>query len=338
MWDERLEGLYGLAAGAFDSSFTMYESLLHPEDRELVLGSVRSGMQRNVPWRFDHRVVWPDGSVHWLEGRGEPVYDRSGAIVGASGVTINIDARHVLLDAETRAKRGRRTIVGRRAEPGRDLDRARRRSNGRRGRRGDRRPRRATRCTPGRATSRPSTCRPTSWSCARSRATPTGSSATTRASSLEAPVPGVEAISTGEPIFIESPEHRRERYPQYADDPTHEAFVVLPLAPLAGARAVLAFGFAEPRRFDDDDRSYIARRGRGVRPGAPAGHGARGAARDAEPVADAARQLRTARRARRSRPCRGDDRVACRDTHRRMGDGRQDPARQHARAHRRRAP
>ncbi len=33
---------------------------------------------------------------------------------------------------------------------------------------------------------------------------------------------------------------------------------MLPLAPLAGARAVLAFGFAEPRRFDDDDRSYIA--------------------------------------------------------------------------------
>ncbi len=104
IWDERLEALYGLAPGDFDSSFTMYESLLHPEDREMVLGSVRGGMQRNKPWRFDHRVVWPDGSVHWMEGRGEPVHDRSGAIVGASGVTINVDARHALLDAETLAR------------------------------------------------------------------------------------------------------------------------------------------------------------------------------------------------------------------------------------------
>src|ERR1700694_2805579 len=87
-WDERLEALYGLAPGSFDSTFTMYESLLHPEDREMVLGSVRGGMQRNVPWRFDHRVVWHDGSVHWLEGGGEPVHDRSGAIVAASGITI----------------------------------------------------------------------------------------------------------------------------------------------------------------------------------------------------------------------------------------------------------
>ncbi len=75
---------------------------------------------------------------------------------------------------------------------------------------------------------------------------------------LDASVPGVEAIRTGEPIFIESPADRRTRYPQYPDDPAHPAFVVLPLAPLAGARAVLAFGYEEPRRFDDDDRSYIA--------------------------------------------------------------------------------
>ncbi len=257
MWDERLEGLYGLAAGAFDSSFTMYESLLHPEDRELVLGSVRSGMQRNVPWRFDHRVVWPDGSVHWLEGRGEPVYDRSGAIVGASGVTINIDARHALLDVETRAREAAErssdavqslaetstaladaTTVDEVAEV--IVDRAVRTLHARSGYF-------ATVDTQTNELVMRAQSGYPDW-IVRDYARV----------SLEAPVPGVEAISTGEPIFIESPEHRRERYPQYADDPTHDAFVVLPLAPLAGARAVLAFGFAEPRRFDDDDRSYIA--------------------------------------------------------------------------------
>src|SRR2546423_7126624 len=103
-WDERLEALYGLAPGTFDSTFATYESLLHPEDRQRVLATVRDGMERNVPWHFDHRALWSDGSVHWLEGRGEPVHDRSGAIIGAAGVSINIDARRALLDAETRAR------------------------------------------------------------------------------------------------------------------------------------------------------------------------------------------------------------------------------------------
>jgi serine phosphatase RsbU (regulator of sigma subunit)/PAS domain-containing protein len=257
MWDERLEALYGLAPGSFDSSFTMYESLLHPEDRELVLGSVRSGMQRNVPWRFDHRVVWPDGSVHWLEGRGEPAHDRTGAIVGASGVTINIDARHSLLAAETRAREAAErssAAVQSLAETSTALADATTVDDV-----GDVIVDRAVRTLHARSGYFATVDVETNELVMRAQSGyPDWIVRNYRRVGLDEPVPGVEAIRTGEPIFIESPEHRRKRYPQYSDDPTHDAFVVLPLAPLAGARAVLAFGFAEPRRFDEDDRSYIA--------------------------------------------------------------------------------
>ena len=46
-----------------------------------------------MPWRFDYRVVWPDGSVHWLEGRGGPVRDHNGVIIGTTGITVNVDER-----------------------------------------------------------------------------------------------------------------------------------------------------------------------------------------------------------------------------------------------------
>jgi serine phosphatase RsbU (regulator of sigma subunit)/PAS domain-containing protein len=256
-WDERLETLYGLAPGSFDSSFTMYESLLHPEDREMVLESVRSGMRRNVPWRFDHRVVWPDGSVHWLEGRGEPVHDRSGAIVGASGVTINIDARHALLDIETRAREAAEQsseAVQSLAETSTALADATTVDEV-----GEVIVDRAVRTLHARSGYFATVDVQTNELVMRAQSGyPDWIDRNYARVSLDAPVPGVEAIRTGEPIFIESPEHRRERYPQYADDPTHDAFVVLPLAPLAGARAVLAFGFSERRGFDDGDRSYIA--------------------------------------------------------------------------------
>ena len=110
-WDEQLEALYGLAPGSFDGSMDMYRSRFHPEDRERAIETVSDGMSRKVGWRFDHRVVWPDGSVHWLEGRGEPVQDTSGSVVGATGVSINIDERHMLLDAEQSSRARLRTLL-----------------------------------------------------------------------------------------------------------------------------------------------------------------------------------------------------------------------------------
>jgi PAS domain S-box-containing protein len=110
-WDERLEALFGLSPGSFDGTFEAYAALVHPDDRERVVATVDNGIAHDTPWRFDHRAVWPDGSVHWLEGRGEPVRDESGAIIGASGVTINVEQRHALLEAELRARERLRVLV-----------------------------------------------------------------------------------------------------------------------------------------------------------------------------------------------------------------------------------
>jgi len=110
-WDEQLEALFGLAPGTFDGSMEMYRSLFHPDDRERAIATVNEGMARDTPWNFDHRVVWPDGSVHWLEGRGEPVHDASGAIVGATGVSVNIDERRMLVDADQSSRSRLRTLL-----------------------------------------------------------------------------------------------------------------------------------------------------------------------------------------------------------------------------------
>ena len=76
--------------------------------------------------------------------------------------------------------------------------------------------------------------------------------------SLDDPtLPATEVLRTGEPIFIESPEHRRRRYPQFHDMELHGSFVVVPIAAFEDAPAVLSFGFLEARTFSDDDRRYI---------------------------------------------------------------------------------
>ena len=65
IWDERLEALFGLPPGGFDGTFETFVSLVHPDDRELVVATIEDALARKSTYRIEHRVVWPDGSLHW---------------------------------------------------------------------------------------------------------------------------------------------------------------------------------------------------------------------------------------------------------------------------------
>ena len=101
-WDERLERLFGLEPGTFDGSFDTYLSLLHPENRDDVLRVVRRAVESKSSYQVDHRVVWPDGSVHWLQGRGSVTLDGAGLVTGTIGCTGDITATKA---AEAEARR-----------------------------------------------------------------------------------------------------------------------------------------------------------------------------------------------------------------------------------------
>jgi serine phosphatase RsbU (regulator of sigma subunit)/PAS domain-containing protein len=263
-WDERLEALYGLAPGTFDGEFDTYASLIHPHDRAHTLEAMRTGMEQGRSWQFDHRVVWPDGTVHWLEGRGEPVRIPTGEVVGATGVSLDIDARYrlqteraELLDSE----RDARQLAERSTEA---LERLGELTlalsaaatvdevavtivhHGLRALDGD-----------------------YGWFGSLDTANgvvltrahegyPSGMIEPYLAIALEEQLPATEVLRTGDPIYVESHADRAERYPQFRDMEVHGAFVVIPIAPFEDSPGVLSFGFLEPRRFDEDERRYIA--------------------------------------------------------------------------------
>jgi GAF domain-containing protein/PAS domain-containing protein len=102
-WDADLHGLFGLEPGDFDGTFEGWVARIHPDDRERVLGDLERGMLLGEVFAFDHRCVWPDGGVHWIQGVGEVVTGDAGEVVGAVGVAIDIDERIRLLEVERAA-------------------------------------------------------------------------------------------------------------------------------------------------------------------------------------------------------------------------------------------
>lgn len=93
VWDERLETLFGIGVGSFDGSFDTYVSLLHPDDRESVLANIEEAVRTKSTYLVEHRVVWPDGSVHWIAGVGGVTLDEDGNVTGTVGCTMDVTDR-----------------------------------------------------------------------------------------------------------------------------------------------------------------------------------------------------------------------------------------------------
>ena len=94
-WDPTLEALCGLAPGEFDATYEAWLETLHPEERDGILALVQDALDRRSAYQFEHRTIWPDGTVRWLECRGEVLTDSDGDAAGTVGCAVDITARKV---------------------------------------------------------------------------------------------------------------------------------------------------------------------------------------------------------------------------------------------------
>jgi PAS domain S-box-containing protein len=92
-WSADLEELYGLQPGSFGGTQSAWENLVHPEDREIALKRVEEAFNTGMPVEGEWRVIWPDGSVHWLAGRFQVNRDAQGVPTRMSGVNFEITER-----------------------------------------------------------------------------------------------------------------------------------------------------------------------------------------------------------------------------------------------------
>ena len=99
-WTPELEAMYGLPTGGFSGTQPAWEQLVHPEDRAAAVRWVGQAMEEG---RFEGewRVVWPDGSVHHLIGRGWVFKDEKGRPERLVGVNIDVTERK-LMEANAR--------------------------------------------------------------------------------------------------------------------------------------------------------------------------------------------------------------------------------------------
>jgi two-component system cell cycle sensor histidine kinase/response regulator CckA len=92
-WSPETYRIFGLTPAHGPVALDQYLALIHPDDREMVAGAVRHTLETGASFEIDHRIVHPDGSVHFLHGRGGLVTDATGGPVGLTGTVLDITAR-----------------------------------------------------------------------------------------------------------------------------------------------------------------------------------------------------------------------------------------------------
>lgn len=99
IWSEGHERLWGLPPGSFQGTYEESETRVHSEDRAGLAAAFTQARETQTSYTHEFRVVWLDGSVHWIAGQGRFDYDESGQPIRVTGVVRNITAQRTAQNA-----------------------------------------------------------------------------------------------------------------------------------------------------------------------------------------------------------------------------------------------
>ena len=76
-----------------------FEDLLRSimdEDRPQMEQAVADALDAHTIYQAEYRVIWPDGTLHWIKASGQPAYSSNGQPVSISGITQEITVQREL--------------------------------------------------------------------------------------------------------------------------------------------------------------------------------------------------------------------------------------------------
>ena len=94
-WSERTEEIFGYALGTFPGTYEGYIDRIHPEDREMAMQMCARSLEEKTPRNVEYRLLLPDGTVRWVDEKGDFLLDETGQARRLSGVIMDITERKI---------------------------------------------------------------------------------------------------------------------------------------------------------------------------------------------------------------------------------------------------
>lgn len=103
-WSRELYRIYGVSPESFIPDVNSFINIIHPDDRQAMQEWIRACREGEMPGELEFRAIHPDGSVHWISGRGELAYDTNGKPLQMTGTAQDITDRKMAVEALRREK------------------------------------------------------------------------------------------------------------------------------------------------------------------------------------------------------------------------------------------
>lgn len=92
-WVGNLDRIHGLKPGQSPKNMEEFEKIIHLEDLDKVKKDIGNSIESKAPFSTEFRVLWPDGSLHWVGGIGEAQFDDNNQPVRMMGVGLDLTER-----------------------------------------------------------------------------------------------------------------------------------------------------------------------------------------------------------------------------------------------------
>ncbi|MDR3568501.1 MAG: PAS domain S-box protein [Syntrophobacteraceae bacterium] len=92
-FDDRVCLLLGIDPATFTGAAEEFFRRVHPDDREPLTAAMARTLSHGAFYEVEYRVIWPDGSLHYINSRGRLIRDMAGRPLRVYGIDWDITER-----------------------------------------------------------------------------------------------------------------------------------------------------------------------------------------------------------------------------------------------------
>ncbi|MEY3868190.1 MAG: hypothetical protein RLZZ338_2081 [Cyanobacteriota bacterium] len=92
-WDERMYELYGVKPSKPNKNYAFWINRLHPDDRAIIEANFEKALVDQAEFNTEYRVIYPDGSIHFIESYSLIQRDEEGKPQSMIGINLDVSSR-----------------------------------------------------------------------------------------------------------------------------------------------------------------------------------------------------------------------------------------------------
>lgn len=92
-WSKEVAAVFGANPDGFQGTYEDFLQRVHPDDRAMMEQAQCRTLEEGAEYNVEYRILWENGSIHWVNSRGNVVHDEQGRPLLLTGVTADITDR-----------------------------------------------------------------------------------------------------------------------------------------------------------------------------------------------------------------------------------------------------